>query len=811
MAQENEAVIVIDALNQLEDREGARELVWLPENIPDNVRLIVSALPGPSLKELERRGWLDTALRVKPLEENSVCRERSTFIQEYLENKYAKHLSDNRVLRIASAEQCSNPLFLRAMLEELRQFGVHQLLDQRIDLYLQARDVPELFGMILSRWETDYEEVRPGLVHDSMTLIWASRKGLSEDELLELLGANGRRLPRAYWSPLSLASDGSLVNHGGFLAFSPDFIRNAITYKYLREKDDQIGRHRHLATFFRNYTAEERKLEETPWQYVQAGDFDSLESVLADPEYFLGLSFRDRYELWDYWHKRPTGRKSPVEIYRESLDAWERALDPERLELALNELTHFCNVSKDEPAQIEFAKRAFNIAKALYKPDDIRLAIRKNNLSHACFLEGNFGEALRLSREAQPAYEAHFDAEDSDRWVPLNNQGYFLLRLGKLEEAVKQSQVAYDGCSKNLGRWHHTTIAAAGNLAAALQLVGRFGEATVLFEETLEGHKRIFGPENPWTEAKRQMLEEHLRDFGDSSDHSAQMIDLGMKREAHGFPRLAAESYRRALELLDEEHAPPTDPGQILASRNLVTILCDLRDFKGARRVAKRLLGAEQGIFNGRSPRSYSARLRLALFFALRRRLDIAKRLAKRKNFLVKSTAPDSLPEVEIRSAALAMYNQGRYKESRGYLEALLQRNWQLASSHCHLARLGLVTDDIELAKQHAALAWQHRVDAEPYITPRILWIELAICTLEGDDHAASRAIAKLKMALGNRKAVGTWAMAPVLSRLSLKLPSPTHDLLTALVGAINGSVPLVGLDRFADWARAEPVPFENQ
>ena len=79
------------------------------------------------------------------------------------------------------------------------------------------------------------------------------------------------------------------------------------------------------------------------------------------------------------------------------------------------------------------------------------------------------------------------------------------------------------------------------------------------------------------------------------------------------------------------------------------------------------------------------------------------------------------------------MYDQGHYKEAREGLETPVRRNWQLASTHCHLARVGLVTDNLDFAKHHAALAWEHQADAEPYNTPRILWIDLAIATLEGD------------------------------------------------------------------------------
>ena len=39
-------ILVLDALNQIEDHDGGPDLVWLPPMIPPNVRLVVSTLPG---------------------------------------------------------------------------------------------------------------------------------------------------------------------------------------------------------------------------------------------------------------------------------------------------------------------------------------------------------------------------------------------------------------------------------------------------------------------------------------------------------------------------------------------------------------------------------------------------------------------------------------------------------------------------------------------------------------------------------------------------------------------------------------------
>jgi len=204
-AARGRVVLILDALNQLEDRDGAPDLVWLPPEIPANVRLVLSTLPGRPMEELARRDW--PVLRVRPLETD----ERRRLIVDYLA-QYTKALSPVQVERIAAVEQTANPLFLRALLEEVRLYGDHYTLNQRIEHYLAAPTVEDLYEKVLERYEEDYERDRPGLVQDAMSLLWAARRGLSEAELLELLAAGGEQLPRAYWSPLYLAAEQSLVS-----------------------------------------------------------------------------------------------------------------------------------------------------------------------------------------------------------------------------------------------------------------------------------------------------------------------------------------------------------------------------------------------------------------------------------------------------------------------------------------------------------------------------------------------------------------------------------------------------------------------
>ena len=88
-AAKDRIVLVLDALNQLEDREGAHDLLWLPPVMPENLRLLVSTLPGRALDEITRRDW--PVFKVEPLDVD----ERKELIRQFLFG-YGRQLSPAR-------------------------------------------------------------------------------------------------------------------------------------------------------------------------------------------------------------------------------------------------------------------------------------------------------------------------------------------------------------------------------------------------------------------------------------------------------------------------------------------------------------------------------------------------------------------------------------------------------------------------------------------------------------------------------------------------------------------------------------------
>ena len=303
-------VIVIDGLNQLEDRDRAPDLAWLPRDLPPRVRLVLSTLPGRTFDEIERREW--PKFELAPLD----TAERQRLIVEYLA-QYRKALDQRLIRRIAEEPVSASPLFLTALLEELRLWREHETLANRIGHYLKAETSGQLFDKILDRYEQDYDRDRSGLVCETMALIWGSHSGLAESELLDLLGADGQPLPSAFWSPLYLAADHSLVSRGGLLDFFHDYLRQAVCQRYLPDADRQRRIHARLADYFAARELSPRKVGELPWQLAQARGWERLRDLLGDLPFFQAAWDAGPEAVRGYWQQvKDAIPEAPLQAYR---------------------------------------------------------------------------------------------------------------------------------------------------------------------------------------------------------------------------------------------------------------------------------------------------------------------------------------------------------------------------------------------------------------------------------------------------------------------------------------------------------------
>ena len=216
---------------------------------------------------------------------------------------------------------------------------MHEELDQRISHYLEAPTITLLYDSILQRLEEDYEKERPGLVREAVSLLWAGRRGLSEGELMELLGSSDGPLPRAVWSPLYLAMEESLVSRTGLLGFFHDYLRQAVYERYIGSFEMERGLHVRFADYFGMRELDDRKVDELPWQLAEAKEWEHLQDCVTDMDMFLRLRTEAKqYELMGYWLAMGD-RFDMAEAYNKALNRYEKSVpSDEALSHTLNEI-----------------------------------------------------------------------------------------------------------------------------------------------------------------------------------------------------------------------------------------------------------------------------------------------------------------------------------------------------------------------------------------------------------------------------------------------------------------------------------------
>ena len=416
-------ILILDALNQLDDRDQAPDLVWLPPYIPENIRLILSTLPGRSLENLKKRNW--PAMSVDPLSDP----ERTELMKRYLK-QYQKELSQVRENRIIASEQTRNPLFLRSLLEELRIFGVHQHLDRAIEHYISSNSIPDLYKKVLKRLEADYEREWPNLVEDTMTLIWASRRGLSEEELFDLLGAAGNRLPHSQWIQFYSAVESLFVGRYDLIEFAHDYIRQAIRDRYLEKLSDQLNAHMRLVDYFSNRNIDPRKVSELPWQLIEAKCWNQLAGLLSDLEFFRAAWEENQFEVKAYWAKIETESEFRL------IDAFRRLLD-EPAGISNTETIMYASDLLNETGHPAEAFSLLEVLSSMYREScdyrQLSVTIRKQGI--VLWYQCEYDKALELYKEQERICSEMGDMSGISK--SLNNQGNILYQWGDYDGAME--------------------------------------------------------------------------------------------------------------------------------------------------------------------------------------------------------------------------------------------------------------------------------------------------------------------------------------------------------------------------------------
>ena len=171
-------ILFLDSLDQLSSSQDARSLIWLPNELPEHVSVIASTRAEDTLKALRAKQALEKVLGGLSRQEGDAL------LTQWLESFHRTLQEPQRTQVLDRFTQSQgNPLYLRLAFEESRLWtsGLGEPPEQL---------APEVNGIIeknmIDRLKNEGNHGE-ALVSHALGYLAASRYGLAEDELLDLL------------------------------------------------------------------------------------------------------------------------------------------------------------------------------------------------------------------------------------------------------------------------------------------------------------------------------------------------------------------------------------------------------------------------------------------------------------------------------------------------------------------------------------------------------------------------------------------------------------------------------------------------
>jgi WD40 repeat protein len=296
---EQPLILFLDALDQLADADNGWLLNWLPPgSLPDHVKLVVSCLSDGATGDPAGQPYAELKRRQIPagnfinLDVLSEAEARLLLFDRWLP-KVGRKVSDDQRARIEqrlASPACRQPIFLKLLFEEV------QLWHSYDPAPVPGESVPALLGQLFDRLSQPTNH-GPLLVNRVLGYLSASRHGLAENEILEILFAdpeyraklneateqtrhelppNAKRIPIALWSRLRFDLAPYLTERAApganVLTFYHRQVAEWVQEHFGKSSGQSWQPHQRLANYFRNLADPEKNQTwqgESPRPFLQ--------------------------------------------------------------------------------------------------------------------------------------------------------------------------------------------------------------------------------------------------------------------------------------------------------------------------------------------------------------------------------------------------------------------------------------------------------------------------------------------------------------------------------------------------------------
>ena len=513
-------LIVIDAINQIIDKNNAKLLNWLP--LPTKgIKILFSTLEEDRTMEVfKNRDY--PIFTLQPLD----IGRRAQMVRTYLK-LYAKSLTDKQVERIAANSLCENTLVLKTLLDELINFGIYEKLDERIDYYLTAESIDEFYHNLLQRYEEDFGRE---FVNHALSLILVSKDGIQEALIQKLTN-----VPALLWSQFYCSFINNLVVKNGKLNFSHSNIRSAAFNRYLKNDKEWENDCRYEVLEECINKEDVEAFFEVPFQLYMIQDKLTIEALykkcMSKPDVTASIYKYEEYNCINYWnlllshgydmqalvendfyemdfHKNINmifDITSLANILGENIVA--RKLTEKQLDITLNTpdvskeilIRSYNDAAREhlhQPSELDFRKAKKYYFKAIEIAGDTstkEVAVTYNGLAACCLLCNEFDLALALSNGAFKLNRGFYGENHHETAANLNLIAQAHEKLGDYTQAIEAYTKAIDIIISLYGNCTTKLIVLYYNLADCQKSINSFTSALQNISKALEIIKKTIG------------------------------------------------------------------------------------------------------------------------------------------------------------------------------------------------------------------------------------------------------------------------------------------------------------------------------
>lgn len=551
--QEKPLVIIIDGINQIFINSNEKLLLWLPAT-NEKVKYVFSTLEDDeTMRVFKQRGYrIET---VAPLNTEERCR----FVVDYLDS-VGKHLGDNMLQRIVDDKESENTLVLKSLLDELICFGSYKQLDSRINYYLSASSIPEFFDRVLARMEEDYS-ANQGLVRHALFLISVSERGLSGEEIMDILGCQERD-----WNLFFCSFYNHFIVKEGIISFSHQYVTYAVEKRYIIAKSPQIDTFRNeIISLFdsinrKGKSPNTRCISELAHQYYHLADWKGLYKTLLSFDAFdyyysnqplLGLYWRSllnngkKYSMIAYLK---VGKKKnelsvssffsdiatfifdyiPDYKYNISLKYFSVALEMQKRNRGNNsskiaDLYNNIGLVYDAKDDFQSARYYYQKALRIYRRSILdnkeNIATVYSNLGLLYNTQGEYRNALNCYNKAL-LIDMEISGNKSPATATLyNNIGSVLGDKGNYSKALGYYQKALEIYTSTLGIKHPDTAVALNNIAIIYRQKGNYATSLDYHKKALVIDEEVLGINHSQTAKDYYNIGQVYYEKGDRGDY----------------------------------------------------------------------------------------------------------------------------------------------------------------------------------------------------------------------------------------------------------------------------------------------------